>query len=86
MVILSSLLGYLPAPYLYGLVYDKGGARLALFLCLTYAFVGMVSLIIGAYFRNSNYEEHRRMIQKSLEDSSKKLEKKIHFISCSSAR
>lgn len=53
--ILQNLIGFLPAPFIYGFIYERTkdtDPKLAMCLTLFYSAVGVLFLILGMYYRN----------------------------------
>jgi hypothetical protein len=58
--ILSNLLGYLPAPFVYGLlnnIFEKTNDRLAFFCVMSYSFLGVIFLSFASYFRYKKFSD-----------------------------
>lgn len=59
-VSICNLLGYIPAPYLYGLVKDLGKnekSQLPMTICMYYSFFGFVWMLFSAIFRIREFKE-----------------------------
>ena len=63
----SSLLGYLPAPFLYGYLYgvfeQKGEPRVALFITMCYSFAGVIFISLACIFRMRNFVSKDSLIE-----------------------
>ena len=71
---LSNLIGYLPAPFVYGLIskYEKDiNPRLAMMICMYTSAIGMIFIILGCYFKFKYAKE------KKVEDSKKSIKEEI---------
>lgn len=65
---LSNLFGYLPAPFVYGLlnnIFEKTNNRLAFFCVMNYSFLGVFFLLLACYFRYKNFSKHDAELKKS---------------------
>jgi len=56
---LCNLLGYLPAPFIYGIINNisiDSNNRLAFFIVMNYSFLGVFFLCLASYFRYKNFD------------------------------
>ena len=71
---LSNLLGFLPAPFIYGVIYDNTKdtqPKLAMSMVLSYSGIGVILIGIAMFFRYKNWEEIvRRNIKTTNKDKS----------------
>jgi len=68
-IIMTNLLGYIPAPYIYGLIYDEtydSTPKLAMRIGLLYSWVGFLCILITAIIRT-------KFLSKKKKDSDEKL-------------
>ncbi len=58
--IFMNLLGFLPAPFVYGIINDSAhpNKRVAFTVVLNYAFLGCLLLLISVIVRNRNFKEN----------------------------
>lgn len=58
--ILQNLIGFLPAPFVYGMIFEstkKTDPKLAMGITLWYSCIGIVFIVISAFFRYRKYRE-----------------------------
>lgn len=72
---MCNLFGYIPAPFIYGLINDYAkNNRLAMFIGIYYSFVGLISMSLGTYFR---YRDYDKIYSHALKDKESEKEKEI---------
>lgn len=76
--ILQNLIGFLPAPFCYGLIYEvekDSDPKLAMALTLWYSFVGIILVGFGMFFRYKKYNEMENLTT-CIEDEFDKIDDK----------
>ena len=61
--ILQNLLGFIPAPFVYGVIYENtksNDPKLAMTLCLGYSMLGVIFVGIAMFFRYKNWKINKR--------------------------
>lgn len=74
---IQNLLGFLPAPIVYGLIYDKTKSinpKIAMVSVLFYSVVGMICIVLVMYYRYKNWEEY--LMRQALFNSKTNMKKK----------
>lgn len=86
--ILQNLIGFLPAPFCYGLIYNihkDSDPKLAMALTLWYSFVGVILVVFGMYFRYMKYgnedsrEETTSIVNSKRKSNLKEINKEIEI-------
>lgn len=79
-IILGNLLGYIPAPFLYGLILDNtpNNKKVAMTISLFYSFVGLILCGIAAFLRIKYYEDQDLQDKNSNEIETDLLDQKMN--------